>query len=97
MRKILKRRSGELYRVCVLVVCAMLVLALVVRCAAGLHRKQQLDTYAVELVRQAESPAGSARRPPAVRWLLPTAPGLTPTSVVHHRTHQLNDEVIPVT
>ena len=39
MRKLLKRRSGEGYiDVCVLVVCAMLV----------------LDTYAVELVREAE-------------------------------------------
>ena len=65
MRKLLKRRSGEGYiDVCVLVVCAMLVLALVVRVLPVYITKQQLDTYAVELVR---------RR-------LPTAPGLTLTS-----------------
>ena len=52
MKKILKRRSGEGYiDVCVLVVCAMLVLALVVRVLPVYITKQQLDTYAVELVR----------------------------------------------
>ena len=55
MKKILKRRSGEGYiDVCVLVVCAMLVLALVVRVLPVYITKQQLDTYAVELVREAE-------------------------------------------
>lgn len=54
MKKILKRRSGEGYiDVCVLVVCAMLVLALVVRVLPVYITKQQLDTYAVELVREA--------------------------------------------
>ena len=54
MRKLLKRRSGEGYiDVCVLVVCAMLVLALVVRVLPVYITKQQLDTYAVELVREA--------------------------------------------
>ena len=49
MKKLRKRHSGEGYiDVCVLVVCAMLVLALV------FVAKQQLDTYAVELVREAE-------------------------------------------
>ena len=71
MKKILKRRSGEGYiDVCVLVVCAMLVLALVVRVLPVYITKQQLNTYAVELVREAEI---AGRR-------LPTAPGLTPTS-----------------
>ena len=55
MKKLLKRRSGEGYiDVCVLVVCAMLVLALVVRVLPVYITKQQLDTYAVELVREAE-------------------------------------------
>lgn len=40
--------------VCVLVVCAMLVLALAVRILPVFVAKQQLDTYAVELVREAE-------------------------------------------
>lgn len=55
MKKLLKRRSGEGYiDVCVLVVCAMLVLALVVQVLPVFIAKQQLDTYAVELVREAE-------------------------------------------
>ena len=55
MKKLLKRRSCEGYiDVCVLVVCAMLVLALVVRVLPVYVAKQQLDTYAVELVREAE-------------------------------------------
>lgn len=55
MKKMLKRHSGEGYiDVCILVVCAMLVLALAVRVLPVFVAKQQLDTYAVELVREAE-------------------------------------------
>ena len=55
MKKLRKRHSGEGYiDVCVLVVCAMLVLALVVRVLPVFVAKQQLNTYAVELVREAE-------------------------------------------
>ena len=55
MKKLLKRYSGEGYiDVCILVVCAMLVLALAVRVLPVFVAKQQLDTYAVELVREAE-------------------------------------------
>ena len=55
MKKLRKRHSGEGYiDVCVLVVCAMLVLALAVRILPVFVAKQQLDTYAVELVREAE-------------------------------------------
>lgn len=55
MKKLQKRHSGEGYiDVCVLVVCAMLVLAMVVRVLPVFIAKQQLDTYAVELVREAE-------------------------------------------
>ena len=55
MRKHFKRRSGEGYiDVCVLIVSAMLVLALIVRVMPVYIAKQQLDTYAVELVREAE-------------------------------------------
>ena len=90
MKKILKRRSGEGYiDVCVLVVCAMLVLALVVRVLPVYITKQQLDTYAVELVREAEIAgrvgtettrrAAAAEHPDLGRRRLPTAPGLTPT------------------
>ena len=55
MKKLRKRHSGEGYiDVCVLVVCAMLVLALVVRVLPVFVAKQQLDTFAAELVREAE-------------------------------------------
>lgn len=55
MKKLLKRHSGAGYiDVCILVVCAMLVLALAVRVLPVFVAKQQLDTYAVELVREAE-------------------------------------------
>ena len=63
----------------------MLVLALVVRVLPVYITKQQLDTYAVELVREAEI-AGrvgteTTRRAAALTdRRLPTAPGLTPTS-----------------
>ena len=46
MKKLRKRHSGEGYiDVCVLVVCAMLVLALAVRILPVFVAKQQLDTY----------------------------------------------------
>ena len=55
MKKLRKRHSGEGYiDVCVLVVCAMLVLALAVRILPVFVAKQQLDTFAAELVREAE-------------------------------------------
>ena len=55
MKKIFKKRSGEGYiDVCVLVICAMMVLALAVRFLPVFVAKQQLDTYATELVREAE-------------------------------------------
>ena len=69
MKKILKRRSGEGYiDVCVLVVCAMLVLALVVRVLPVYITKQQLDTYAVELVREAAALTDSTGLDPDIRW-----------------------------
>ena len=47
--------SGEGYiDVCVLVICAMLVIALAVKIMPVYIAKQQLDTFATELVREAE-------------------------------------------
>lgn len=55
MTKRLKKRRGEGYiDVCVLVVCAMLVIAFALRVLPVFIAKQQLDTYATELVREAE-------------------------------------------
>lgn len=50
-----KKRSGEGYiDTCVLILCAMLVIALAVKVLPVYVAKQQLDTFAAELVREAE-------------------------------------------
>ena len=55
LKKILRSRRGEGYLdVCILVLCAMLVIALAVRVLPAFIAKQQLDTFATELVREAE-------------------------------------------
>ena len=55
MKKILKSKRGEGYiDVCVLVLCAMLVIALAVQVLPVFIVKNQLDTYATELCREAE-------------------------------------------
>jgi hypothetical protein len=55
MKKILKSKRGEGYiDVCVLVLCAMLVIALAVQVLPVFIAKHQLDTYATELCREAE-------------------------------------------
>ena len=55
LRRILKSNRGEGYiDVCVLVLCTMLVIALAVQVLPAFIAKQQLDTFATELVREAE-------------------------------------------
>ena len=55
MKKILKTNRGEGYiDICVLVLCAMLVIALAVSVFPVFLAKNQLDTFAVELCREAE-------------------------------------------
>ena len=55
LKQILRSRRGEGYiDVCVLVLCAMLVIALAVQVLPAFIAKQQLDTFAAELVREAE-------------------------------------------
>ena len=55
MKKILRSKHGESYiDVCVLVLCAMLVIALAVQVLPVFIAKNQLDTYATELCREAE-------------------------------------------
>ena len=55
MKKILKSKRGEGYiDVCVLVLCAVLVIVLAVRVLPVFIAKNQLDTYATELCREAE-------------------------------------------
>lgn len=55
LKRVLRSRRGEGYiDVCVLVVCAILVIALAVKIMPVYIAKQQLDTFATELVREAE-------------------------------------------
>lgn len=55
LKKILKSRRGEGYiDVCVLVLCAMLVIALAVKVFPVYIAKQQIDTFTTELIREAE-------------------------------------------
>ena len=55
MLKILRQDDGEGYiDVCVLVLCAMLVIALAVQVFPIFIAKNQLDTFATELCREAE-------------------------------------------
>lgn len=72
MKHTWKKRSGEGYiDTCVLILCAMLVIALAVKVLPVYVAKQQLDTFAAELVREAEITAGSGvKRPHARRCCL---------------------------
>ena len=95
-KSILKSRRAEGYiDVCVLVLCAMLVIALAVRVFPVYIQKQQVDTFAVELIREAEiaGRVGSetSRREQALR----EKTGLQPT-VSWSKTGkiQLNEEVM---
>lgn len=55
LKRILRNERGEGYiDTCVLVLCAVLVIALAVRVLPVFIAKQQLDTFATELVREAE-------------------------------------------
>ena len=92
---ILKSRRAEGYiDICILVLCAMLVIALAVRVLPVYIQKQQVDTFAVELIREAEiaGRVGSetTRREQALR----EKTGLSPT-ISWSKTGkiQLNEEV----
>ena len=68
LKRILRSRRGEGYiDVCVLVLCAMLVIALAVQVLPAFIAKQQLDTFATELVREAEIGPETDRREQALR------------------------------
>jgi hypothetical protein len=80
--KALKSRRGEGYiDACVLVLCAMLVVALAVRVFPMFILKQQLDTFASELCREAEIAgqvgAETARREQTLRESLGVAPNVS--------------------
>jgi hypothetical protein len=80
--KILRSRRGEGYiDVCVLVLCAMLVIALAVRVFPVFIAKQQLDAFAAELCREAEIAgrvgAETARRELSLRESLGISPAVS--------------------
>ena len=55
LKRIFKSRRGEGYiDICVLVLCVMLVIAFAVKLFPVFIAKQQLDTFAAELIREAE-------------------------------------------
>lgn len=95
LKRILRNERGEGYiDTCVLVLCAVLVIALAVRVLPVFIAKQQLDTFATELVREAEvtGRVGSetSRRAAVLQERLGIAPDITWSN---SGRIQLNEEV----
>ncbi len=93
--KILRSNRGEGYiDVAVLVLCAMLVIALAVRVFPVYIAKQQIDTFAAELIREAEITGRVGTETSVQEQLLRERTGLTP-DVTWSKTGniQLNQEV----
>ena len=95
MLKLLKSKRGEGYiDVCVLVLCAVLVIALAVKVFPVFIAKNQLDTFATELCREAEI-SGSVGSETSLRaTVLKESTGLNP-NISWSKTGniQLNEEV----
>ena len=92
---ILKSRRAEGYiDICILVICAMLVIALAVRVFPVYIQKQQIDTFAVELIREAEIAGRVGIETPRRDQMLSEKTGLYPT-VTWSKTGkiQLNEEI----
>ena len=80
MLKTLKSRRGEGYiDICILVLCAMLVVALTVRVLPIYIDKQQLDVFAAELSREAEIAGRIGSETSQREQRLRENTGLTPT------------------
>lgn len=92
---ILKDRRGEGYiDVVVLVLCAVMVLALSVRILPVFVQKQQLDTFATELVREAETSGRVGTETSRRAAALQEKTGLSPTITWSDSGRiQLNEEV----
>ena len=92
---ILKSRRAEGYiDICILVICAMLVIALAVRVFPVYIQKQQIDTFAVELIREAEIAGRVGIETTRRDQMLSEKTGLYPT-VTWSKTGkiQLNEEI----
>lgn len=95
MLKLLKDKSGEGYiDVAVLVLCSMLVIALAVKLFPVFIAKQQIDTFATELIREAEISGRVGSETSRREQLLREKTGLIPT-VSWSKTGriQLNEEI----
>lgn len=95
LKRIVKSRRGEGYiDVAVLVLCAMLVIAFAVRVFPVYIAKQQVDTFAAELIREAEIAGRVGVETSLQEQLLRERTGLTP-AVSWSKTGnlQLNQEV----
>lgn len=98
LRRILKNRQGEGYAdVAVLVLCTMLVIALAVRVFPVYIIKQQIDTFASELVREAEISGRVGAETSRREQFLKEKTGLSP-AIAWSETGkiQLNEEVTVV-
>ena len=95
MLKLLKSKRGEGYiDVCVLVLCAMLVIALAVKIMPVYIAKQQLDTFATELCREAEISGRVGSETSRRAAVLTEQTGLSPRiSWSKTGTIQLNQEI----
>lgn len=95
MLKILKSKQGEGYiDVAVLVLCAMLVIALAVRVFPAYIIKQQVDTFATELMREAEIAGRVGTETTNRELLLREKTGITPTVTWSKSGRiQLNEEI----
>lgn len=95
MKQLFKNNRGEGYiDVVVLVLCAMLMIALAVKVFPAYIIKQQVDTFATELVREAEITGRVGSETTARELLLRERTGITP-NVAWSKTGriQLNEEV----
>lgn len=94
-KHILKSRRAEGYiDICILVICAMLVIALAVKVFPIYIQKQQIDTFAVELIREAEIAGRVGTETTLRQQMLSEKTGLYP-AVTWSKTGkiQLNEEV----
>lgn len=95
MKIVLKNNRGEGYiDVVVLVLCAMLVIAISVKVLPAYIIKQQVDTFASELVREAEISGRVGVETSEREEILREKTGITPT-VIWSKTGQiqLNEEI----
>lgn len=93
LKRILRNEQGEGYiDTCVLVLCAVLVIALAVRVLPVFIAKQQLDTFATELVREAEVTGRVGSETSRRAAVLQERLGIDPVRSTGGRI-QLNEEV----